>query len=227
MQTRTQSLTRILLLCGAVAGPLFILTVLIQDYTRPDFDPRVHLLSLLSLGDWGWVQIANFVLTGVLNVLYAIGLWRTLHGGPGGTWGPILIGVYGLGLITVGLFTTDPANGYPPGVPAPNGPSWHGAIHALGALFVFLAVTVAMAVFGRMFLARKERGWAFYCFASAVILLLVFVTGINNSELMARSLRLGTLIGWMGASVVAIKLLCTPDTTQQKQVAVATPVEVA
>ena len=41
MQTKTQSLTRILLLCGAIAGPLFIFTVLIQDYTRPGFDPRL------------------------------------------------------------------------------------------------------------------------------------------------------------------------------------------
>jgi hypothetical protein len=30
MQTKTLSLTRILLLCGAIAGPLFILTVLIE-----------------------------------------------------------------------------------------------------------------------------------------------------------------------------------------------------
>jgi hypothetical protein len=34
MQTKTLLLTRILLLCGAIAGPFFLLTVLIQDYTR-------------------------------------------------------------------------------------------------------------------------------------------------------------------------------------------------
>jgi hypothetical protein len=222
METRKDSLTRALLLCGAIAGPLFIFTVLVQDYTRPGFDPRLDLLSLLSLGDWGWVQIANFVLAGVLNVLYAVGLWRTLHPGPGGTWGPILIGLYGLGLITVGFCTTDPANVYPPGVPTPSGPSWHGAIHALGALFVFLSVTAALAVFGRLFLARKERGWAVYCFASAVLLLLLFAAGINNSELMARFVRLATLTGWMGASVVAIKLLCSPAATQQGGIAKVT-----
>ena len=115
MQTKTLSLTRILLLCGALAGPLFILTVLIEDYTRPAFNPRLQALSLLSLGEWGWVQIVNFVLAGVLNLLYAGGLWRRLHPGRAGTWGPILIGAYGLGLIAVGVFTTDPANGFPPG----------------------------------------------------------------------------------------------------------------
>ena len=211
MQTKTLSLTRILLLCGAIAGPLFILTVLIQDYTRPGFDPRLQALSLLSLGDWGWVQIVNFVLAGVLNLLYAVGLWRRLHPGRAGTWGPLLIGAYGLGLIAVGVFRTDPADGFPPGAIASTGPSWHGAIHALGGLFVFLVLAAALAVFGRLFLARKERWWAFYCIASAVLLLLFFFGGINSAVLMARFLRLGTLVGWMAASVIAIKLLSAKE----------------
>src|SRR5437764_9410500 len=169
VQTKTGSLTRILLLCGAIAGPLFIFVLLVQDYTRPGFDPRLDLLSLLSLGDWGWVQIANFILAGLLNLLYAVGLWRRLHPGRGGTWGPVLIGAYGLGLVLVGIFRTDPANGFPPGVPAATQPSWHGAIHALGALFVFIMLSAALMVFIRLFLAWKERWWAFYCLASAVL----------------------------------------------------------
>jgi hypothetical protein len=212
MQTKTLSLTRILLLCGAIAGPVFLFIVLIQDYTVPDFNPRLHLLSQLSLGEWGWVQIANFVLAGVLNLLYAAGLWRRLHPGRAGTWGPLLIGAYGLGLIVVGVFRTDPSNGFPPGVVAPTGPSWHGAIHALGGLFVFVVLAAALGFFVRFFLARKERGWAFYCLASAVLLLLFFFGGINSAVLMARFLRLGTLVGWMAASVIAIRLFCTPDT---------------
>ncbi len=214
-QTKTLSLTRILLLCGAIAGPLFILTVLIQDYTRPAFNPRLQPLSLLSLGEWGWVQIVNFVLAGVLNLLYAGGLWRKLHPGRAGTWGPLLIGAYGLGLIAVGVFRTDPANGFPPGVIAPTGPSWHGVIHALGGLFIFVVLAAALTVFVRLFLARKERWWAFYCMASVVLILLFFFGGINNAVLMARFLRLATLVGWMAASVIAIKLLCAPDTPQQ------------
>lgn len=212
MQTKTLSPTRILLLCGAIAGPLFILAVLIQDYTRPAFNPRLQALSLLSLGAWGWVQVINFVLAGVLNLLYAGGLWRRLHPGRAGTWGPLLIGAYGLGLISVGIFRTDPANGFPPGTIAPAHPSWHGALHALGSLFIFLALAAALAVFVRLFLAREERWWAFYCMASAVLILLFFFGGINNTALMARFLRLATLVGWMAASVIAIDLLSTPDT---------------
>ena len=51
MQTNLRPLTRILLLCGAIAGPLFVLTVLVQDYTRPSFNPRLQPLSLLELGE--------------------------------------------------------------------------------------------------------------------------------------------------------------------------------
>jgi hypothetical protein len=209
--------TRLLLLCGAIAGPLFLLTVLVQDYTRPGFNPRLHLLSQLSLGDWGWVQIANFVLAGVLNLLYAWGLRRRLHPGRAGTWGPLLIGAYGLGLMTVGVLRTDPAEGFPPGVVAPAHPSWHGAIHALVAGLTFLALSAAITVFVRFFLARKERWWAFYCLASAVLMLVVFFGGIGNATLAARTLRLAALIGWMAASLIAVRLLCDPDTAVAHQ----------
>lgn len=215
LQTRTLSLTRLLLLCGAVAGPLFILTLLIQDYTRPGYDPRTMVLSLLSLGDWGWVQIVNFGLAGVLNLLYAVGLWRRLHPGRAGTWGPILIGAYGLGLLMVSIFRTDPINGFPPGASAPTQPTFHGTIHGFGALFVFLMVAAALAVFARLFFARKERGWAFYCLASVVLILVLFFGGFINATFGVRFLDLAVLIGWMGASLVAIKLLSTSETTHQ------------
>jgi Protein of unknown function (DUF998) len=217
MPTKTRSLTRILLLCGAIAGPFFLLLVLIQDYTVPDFNPRIHLLSQLALGEWGWVQITNFVLAGVLNLLYAAGLWRRLHPGRAGTWGPFLMGAYGFGLIVVGVLRTDPANGFPPGVVTPAQPSWHGAIHALGGLFVFVFLAAALTVFARFFLARRERGWACYCLASAVLILVIFFWSFTAAALTVRLLRLATLVGWMAASVIAIELVSAPDTPQQRR----------
>jgi|SRR5579859_5754164 len=214
MQTKTSSLTRRLLLCGAIAGPLFIFVVLVQDYTRPGFDPRLQLLSLLSLGDWGWVQILNFVLAGVLNLFYAVGLWRQLRPGHAGRSAPFFIGAYGVGLIAVGVFRTDPGNGFPPGAVAPSQPSWHGVIHALGGLFIFLVLAAALVALGRFFLARHARWWVVCCLGSAVLLLALFFGGINSPVLMARFLRVATLIGWMAASVIAMKLLSVSDQTQ-------------
>jgi hypothetical protein len=191
----TLSLTRILLLCGASAGPLFILTVLLQDLTRPGFKPLHQPLSLLALGPWGWVQIANFVLAGALNLLYAVGLWRRLHPGRAGMWGPLLIGLYGLGLLVVGVCRTDPAEGFPPGVRAATRPSWHGAVHALGALVIFVVLAAALAVFVRYFLARTERWWALYCLASAVLLLGFFIAGMVHPTLTGGFLQLAVLCG--------------------------------
>jgi len=208
-------MTRALLICGAIAGPLFILVVLIQDYTRPDFDPRLFPLSQLSLGNWGWVQMTNFVVAGILNLLYSVGLWRKLHPGPAGTWAPILTGVYGLGLVAVGVFTTDPVTGFPPGSVASPEPSWHGAIHALGGLVIFVVLAVALLVFARLFVARKQRWWAVYCVVTAIAMLVLFFGGFPNAVLTARFLRLATALGWGASSIIAIKLLRDPRLTPQ------------
>ena len=58
--------TRPLVALGAAAGPIFILVGLAQMFVREGFDPRRHALSLLSKGSRGWVQIANFMLSGAL-----------------------------------------------------------------------------------------------------------------------------------------------------------------
>ena len=35
-----------------------------QAFTRDGFDLRRHPISLLSLGEFGWIQVANFVVCG-------------------------------------------------------------------------------------------------------------------------------------------------------------------
>src|SRR2546423_14453404 len=84
--------TRALLACGAVAGPLFMVTALVQAFTRPGFDLRRHAISMLSLGDLGWIQVTNFVLTGVLAVALAFGMRRAPPPRPAGAWGPGVVG---------------------------------------------------------------------------------------------------------------------------------------
>ena len=88
-----------LLACGAAAGPLFIVVALIQAVTRTGFDAAKHPLSLLSVGDLGWIQIANFVVCGLLYLASAVGMRRALHPGRAAVWGPRLIGAFGVALI--------------------------------------------------------------------------------------------------------------------------------
>jgi uncharacterized protein DUF998 len=51
-----------LLQAGTVAGPLFVVSSLVQATLRAGFDPAQHPPSALALGGAGWVQVLTFVL---------------------------------------------------------------------------------------------------------------------------------------------------------------------
>ena len=159
-ERRTTS-TRRLLACGIVAGPLFLVVTLAQAFTRAGFDLGRHPISLLSLGDLGWLQVINFVVTGVLFVACAIGMRRMMHTGRGATWGPRLVGSLGLGLVIAGVFVTDAGAGYPPGAPtgAPAEISWHGVLHEVGFMIAVFGMIAGCLVFARRFAALKEPAW--------------------------------------------------------------------
>jgi hypothetical protein len=53
--------TEVLLRCGMLAGPLFIVTSLIEGLARPDYNSLRHPVSSLALGPDGWIQVANFM----------------------------------------------------------------------------------------------------------------------------------------------------------------------
>ena len=156
---QTTKLTIGLLACGVVAGPLFAVVGLTQAFTRPGFDLTRHALSLLSNGDLGWIQICNFLLTGLLFVACAVGMRQVMRGSRGGTWGPRLIAVLGVGLICAAFFRADPGLGFPPGTPADaNTLSWHGMVHLMVGTVSFLSLIAACFVFARRFVAQRLRG---------------------------------------------------------------------
>jgi uncharacterized membrane protein YhaH (DUF805 family) len=159
--TPPSAATRALLVCGAVAGPVFVGATLIQSATREGFDPAKHPLSLLSLSDLGWIQITNFVLCGLLALAGAIGLARVMPSGVGATWGPRLIGVYGVALVWGGVFVADPALGYPEGAPegSPESQSWHSILHAFAPVIAGLALIAACIVLARRFRRQGRTGW--------------------------------------------------------------------
>jgi len=70
--------TRGLLVCGAVAGPLFVTVVVAQALTRTGFDLTHDAASLLDDGPWGWIQSANFIVTGLLLIGASVALRRAM-----------------------------------------------------------------------------------------------------------------------------------------------------
>src|SRR5258708_21231352 len=68
--------TRRLLRCGIWAGPVFTATFLAEGAARDGYRPLCHPVSSLALGPRGWVQTANFAVTGVLCLAGAAGRGR-------------------------------------------------------------------------------------------------------------------------------------------------------
>lgn len=58
---------RLLLTCGVVEPVLFNGAYLVEGATRPVYDAWRQAASALSLGDGGWMQIANFIVFGLLT----------------------------------------------------------------------------------------------------------------------------------------------------------------
>ncbi|HSJ13947.1 MAG TPA: DUF998 domain-containing protein [Longimicrobiales bacterium] len=194
--TNGNSLTRRLLICGAAAGPIYIVLGTVQILVRDGFDMRRHALSHLANGELGWIQIANFVLTGMLVLAGATGVRRRLQGSRGGRWGPILLRVYGACLIAAGVFVADPAPGFPPGSTAPSGMSTAGLLHLVSGAVGFYAIIAACFVFARRFAAAGRRGWFVYSLLTGAAFLLIFTGVASGSTAAVTLLALYAIVAW-------------------------------
>lgn len=77
---RPAAVTRSLLGYGPLAGACYLASGLAQALTRDGFDLRRHDLSLLANGPLGWIHILTLMLTGLMTVASAIGVFRALPG---------------------------------------------------------------------------------------------------------------------------------------------------
>jgi len=199
--------TRALLTCGVAAGPLYLAVALGQALTRDGFDITRHAVSLLSLGALGWIQVANFVVTGLLVLGCALGLRAALRGDRAGTWGPILLGVYGAALMASGVFPADAGFGYPPGTPAgpPATMTTPGTLHFAVGGIGFMALIAACLVFARRYFATGEAGMAWLSAGTGVAFLVAFMGIASGPPRPATvlGLWLGLTLTWFWLATVA------------------------
>jgi len=99
-------------LSGILAPIIFTAVVIILAALRPDYS---HVSQTISeLGERGGgpnaivMKTAGFMLPGLLFIAFAIGLHRGISRGRGSRIGPILLGIFGGGLVGSGIFSTDP-----------------------------------------------------------------------------------------------------------------------
>lgn len=201
--------TRSLLGYGVIVGPLYTVVSLAQALTRQGFDLGRHQWSLLEDGDLGWIQVTNFLVTGAMLVAFSAGLRRVLAPGRGSRWAPRLTGVFGVCLVAAGVFTADPALGFPVGTPeGPGRVSWHGLLHFAAAGIGFTAIAAACFVLARRYATDGRRGFARYCRATGLVFLGGFLCVVSGAGSTVANLAfVGAVIAlWVWVSVVAVDL---------------------
>lgn len=210
---RHAAISRSLLGYGVIAGPLYLVSGLVQGLTRPGFELDRHDLSLLSDGPLGWIQITTFVVSGLMTIAAAVGMSRTLRvlpSGPGARRGPRWVGGYGVGLVLAGVFVADPMNGFPVGTPEGRATSisWHGLAHlAVGGLG-FLCLVTGCLVLATWFSAARRPGWAWYSRVSGLLFLLAFagIASGSDSPVVVLGFWAGVVIAWVWVAAVSVYL---------------------
>jgi len=169
-----RSPARIGAVAGMVAGPLFLLASALQMPLYDEFDLTKHPFSVLSIGEHGWVQQVNFVVTGCLFILSAPAFVHGL-GGRAGRWGGVLATLLGAGKIVAGIFVVDPSYGFPAGTPA--GPaeqvSASSSAHGLGFAVSMIAWVALLFMAGHRLNSRGQHRLAWISRGVAVALLTV------------------------------------------------------
>lgn len=202
------ALTRGLLAAAILIAPFFYVVAIAQTIIRPGFDIRHLAISALTLGDLGWIQSANFEITGVLLIAGGIGVGRALHGRRGGTWAPILLGVAGLGTIVAGFFHPDPALGFPQGAPAgmPSTMSAQATVHQLASMLTFGCTIATCFVLARKFSGDGRRAWMVYCLASGLVAPLLLGLAMSDKDWVGVLLASMVAVAFGCVSVVAARL---------------------
>ncbi|TCO22095.1 uncharacterized protein DUF998 [Kribbella steppae] len=198
-------ITSRLISCGLLVGPVFVAAFLIQGALKGSgYDALRHPVSSLALGSNGWVQVANFLVCGVLTIAFAVGLWRS-----GIRTGAVLIGVWGVGLIGAGLFVTDPVSGFPVGTPATIDYTTIGALHDGFSVPAFLALAAAQVVLSR----GQGWKWLTYSLLSATTFVVCFLLASSGFSQTASLVdvaglfqRLAVTIGWAWMFALALRI---------------------
>jgi hypothetical protein len=184
--------------------------VALQAVAREGFDVTRHPASFLSIGEWGWIQVTNFLVTGALFVAGALGMRRVMREGRGRTWGPLLITFLGVGMIAAGVFVSDPAFGFPPGTPdaMPDELTTHGLLHGVAAGIGFLSLIAACFVFGRRFASAGEQTWSRASTGVGIIFLIAAIAGSASPGSRPGNVALGVslILALAWTSVLAGKL---------------------
>lgn len=211
---RGAAVTRSLLGYGVIVGPIYLITGIGQGLVRDGFSFARHPLSVLANGAGGWVQTTNFVVSGLMVIAAAIGMWRVMR--PAGRATTIALGLYGVGMLAASVLKADPMDGFPVGTPLgpPTSISPMGLGHFAAGGLGFVALAVSALLASRVLQRRGARTMARVSLAAGLVVLLGFFGGFAVPALAKGSIGiwLAVVVGWAWLAALSVHLYrVSPD----------------
>ncbi len=203
------TIDRLLLLAAVAAALLFFIVPTIAIYRRPAFDIERHAISMLSLGEGGWVMKSVFIVSGLLTALCAAGLYRALSQGWPGIVGAALIALFAVGLVLAGLFDAPAGLGFPAGTPLDQQPvmTREAEIHGLAFMIAFSGLILACFAFALHFFMGGQGVVALVSGAVGLALPILIALGMSSTIAPGIAFYWAAMLGWAWLAGVAVLLL--------------------
>jgi hypothetical protein len=190
MNKLTTSQCRLAAWAGIIAPALFVAVFTIEGWLRPGYDPITTYVSALSLGPRGWIQITNFIVLGMLMLVFTRGVAAEIQSGKASRWGHICLTLIALLFIVSGPFIMD-LTGTPLGQA-----TIHGTIHGLAGGIIFILMPVSCFIYLRRF--RQDPEWQYFHWGTLLLGIIVAVAVL----LLTFSTKLPSLqsifVDWLG-----------------------------
>jgi hypothetical protein len=190
---------------------LFVTVFVLEDSLQPGFDWLGTSVSEHAIGRHGWIQVASFIVVGLLFLAFARGVAEEFREGTSSKLGPWGLGMLGICILASGPFVTDPA----PIAAFSDQSTWHGAVHAVVGAIAFTLMPLSCFVFYRRF--RADPTWqAFgpWTLVTGIAILLAIVL-LKGAQLGLMSALLGlfqrillvSYFGWTFAFAARLRSL--------------------
>jgi hypothetical protein len=195
------TLRRAGVLAGLLAGPFFLISVGLDTWASIGYlrglgwqfvgGGQVPWPSSLARGPYGWVQVATFLITGLLIVILAVAVRDRLPRRRASRFAVVLLALLGVALI-LAAFRVDT-----PMLRGGNPETWNGWIHGVAFLLV-----IATGVLAPLTLALGVRGdprWqpiAVVSLAASPFFIVFLILPWGNATFL---LAIVTLFGWIAA----------------------------
>lgn len=193
---------------GIAAGPLFLGLVLLNTWWSRDFlhsigwrlfgGESLPYPSCLALGPHGWMQVVAFAVTGLLVVIFAIGLRRAIPRRPSAIVATTLLVLFGTAIATSSARVDwTSVHGGDPSTP-------NGWIHGISFVVALPSILLATCVLGLAL--RGDRRWRPFAVASPLVGVALVLSLVGGPHGQATFLVfLAILFGWIAALALRLR----------------------